>query len=197
MPLQLTRPPTTILDDLRRDLKDRAEQRTFLLPAMRGAVPSSLAVSTWHVLYSVDEDELSASASLRKAAAFAGWRGLIHGAGSRPIAMAVQSAPDGEGSARFTLSEGDEVNDFVSAIALAESALADDETGFDLTAVEIRSLYLTALWIQAATPADDRLIVYSAGYGLDGLAPLAFLDLPTFLSSVRRMLTLLPDEDYV
>jgi hypothetical protein len=157
MPLQVAKPPMAaqkaVLSMLGRFLATDAD----LVPALRSASPTSVAISTPHRVAILGLDRIHTGMSLRSAAYKKGWRFLVLN-GDKVVATA-NSSITGNGKHDFAhITDGRFVAATEEGIRRAEQLDSVRKGRFELLLLQVPAIHVVALWLRNIDNDDDLIM---------------------------------------
>jgi hypothetical protein len=193
VPIHAIVPPKEAIAVVETAINQRVARSAFVTTNLRSVKANAFALSLPHRIRCLPFSRIRRGSDLRKVAAEAGWRFLIHGEGKEAIAAArvVRSEPDKYVIGDF--SEGAFVSGTEKAIRDAEGTEKVKEGQYEAIFLVAPEVYCAALWLQDLERNADLLITIPtvivpdrARVPLRTMTPAEFLDELEMLVELAR-----------
>ena len=189
MPLQVSKPAIAAEKSVRSTLARIVAVDPDYVPALRSASPSSLAISTPHVVAVLGLNQIRAGMSLRTAAQKKGLRFFVH-RGDKVVAT-INSAMHDKGKHGFSnITDGPFVAGTERAIRRAEQLESVRQGRFEPLLLQIPGIQVVALWLRNLETKDDLIMPISPApkplRAYDALSTSDFVVAITELAKVQR-----------
>jgi hypothetical protein len=157
MPLQVAKPPMAAQKAVLSMLGRIVATDPDLVPALRSASPSSVAISTPHRVVVLGLNRIRSGMSLRSAAHKKGWRFFVHN-GDKVVATA-NSSVSSKGKHDFShITDGRFVAATEEGIRRAERLDSVRKGRFEPVLLQVPAIHVVALWLRNIDNEEDLIM---------------------------------------